>query len=197
MIVGVLLAAGEATRFGSDKLLVELGHGQCVAEVACASLRPAVDRLIAIVRPGASELAHRLALAGAEICVFAKAAEGMGASLAHGVALTPQSEGWLIALADMPLVAPDAALRIAEALRAGAAIAVPVARGRRGHPVGFAQCYFDELTGLGDDRGARTILAKNANRIVEIPVDDASAWHDVDTVDDLGTARQLFNRNFP
>jgi CTP:molybdopterin cytidylyltransferase MocA len=61
----------------------------------------------------------------------------------------------------------------------------------------FAQCYFDELTGLGDDRGARTILAKNANRIVEIPVDDASAWHDVDTVDDLVTARQLFNRNFP
>jgi len=197
MIVGVLLAAGEARRFGSDKLLVDLGRGQCVAEAACASLRPAVDRLIAVVRPGADELAHRLARAGAEISEFAKAAEGMGASLAHGVALTPEAEAWLIALADMPLVAPGAALRVAGALRAGARIAVPVMRGRRGHPVGFARACFAALTALDGDHGARTILAQNADRVVEIPIDDAWAWHDIDTVDDVVTARRLFNRDSP
>ncbi len=197
MIVGVLLAAGQARRFGGDKLLVELDDGLCVAEASCANLRPAVDRLIAVVRPGAGELAQRLALAGAEIFECAQAAEGMGASLAHGVALMPDADGWLIALADMPLIAPEAALRIADALRAGAAIAVPVARGQRGHPVGFGRAYFAALTALDGDRGARTLLAQNADRVIEIPIADASAWLDIDTVDDVAIARKFFKRGHP
>jgi len=193
MIVGILLAAGAATRFGGDKLLAELGNRQCVAEVACASLRPAVDRLIAIVGPNASELAARLAAAGAEICVFAGARHGMGASLAHGVAQAPDADGWLIALGDMPLVARADALRVADALRAGAAIAVPVALGRRGHPVGFARRFFAELTALNGDTGARAILTRYAADIVEIPVREARSWHDVDSGDDLEIARRLFS----
>ena len=43
MIVGILLAAGASTRFGGDKLLAELGNGQCVAEVSYANLRPAFN----------------------------------------------------------------------------------------------------------------------------------------------------------
>jgi molybdenum cofactor cytidylyltransferase len=194
MIVGVLLAAGSATRFGSAKLLSELGHGQCIAEVACARLRPAVDHLLAIVRPDDTQLAARLAAAGAEICLFSNAREGMGASLAYGVAQTPDADGWLIALADMPLVASADALRIADALRAGAAIAVPVLLGQRGHPVGFAKGYCAELKALSGDHGARSVLASHPGDIVEIPVSTASNWLDVDSADDLLRARQLFKR---
>lgn len=202
MIVGILLAAGSSTRFGGDKLLAELtelteftesADGRCLAEVACASLRPAVDRLIAVVRPGADELARRLAAAGAELAVFANANQGMGASLAHGVSQAPDADGWLIALADMPLVDTLDALRIADALRAGATIAVPVCGGKRGHPVGFAQCCGENLMALHGDHGARSILAANAKRIVEIPIVAANAWHDVDTLDDLMLARRLFS----
>ena len=191
MIVGVVLAAGSATRFGGDKLLAELGMGRCIAEISCAKLRPAVDRLIAVVRPGAGELAARLGAAGAEVCIVADPAQGMGASLAHGVAQAPDADGWLIALADMPLVADADVMRIAAALRAGAAIAVPVALGRRGHPVGFAHRFFAELTALNGDTGARAILARYAADIVEVPVSDANTWHDVDTGDDLEVARRL------
>jgi molybdenum cofactor cytidylyltransferase len=194
MIVGILLAAGTGTRFGGDKLLAELAAGQSVAEAACATLRPAVDRLIAVVRPGATALAARLAAAGAEVCVCANAGNGMGTSLAHGVALTSEAEGWLIALADMPLVAREDAMCIAAALRAGAAIAVPVALGRRGHPVGFARRFAGELMALSGDTGARAILARHVGDIVEIPVSDARTWHDVDTSEDLEIARRQFNR---
>lgn len=195
MIVGVLLAAGAGTRFGGDKLLAEIAAGQSVAEAACASLRPAVDRLIAVVRPEATALAARLAAAGAEVCVFSGAEAGMGASLAHGVALMPQAEGWLIALADMPLVAGEDAMRVAAALRAGAAIAVPVAFGQRGHPVGFARRFAGELMALSGDTGARAILARHARDIVEIPVSDPRTWQDIDTGEDLEAARQQFKGN--
>lgn len=191
MIAGILLAAGSATRFGGDKLLADLGNGQCVAEAACASLRPAVDRLIAVVRPGADELAARLSAAGAEVCACADARRGMGTSLAHGVAQVAEADGWLIALGDMPLVAGADALRVADALRAGAAIAVPTASGRRGHPVGFSRRFYAALTALDGDLGARSILMQNAAEIVEIPVDGADSWHDVDTGDDLVIARRF------
>lgn len=193
MIVGILLAAGAATRFGDDKLLAELHEGRCVAEVACAKLRPAVDRLIAIVRPGADELAARLATAGAEVRVCLNAEEGMGASIAYGVTQARDGKGWLIALGDMPLVATADAMRIADALRAGAEIAVPVANGRRGHPVGFGRSLFAELAALSGDTGGRGILLKHQDAIVEIPATDACSWHDVDTRADLETARQLIN----
>ncbi|CAG4883246.1 protein of unknown function [Georgfuchsia toluolica] len=41
VIVGILLAAGAASRFGSGKLIAELPDGCSVGEVACAALRPA------------------------------------------------------------------------------------------------------------------------------------------------------------
>lgn len=195
MIVGVLLAAGSATRFGSDKLLGEVASGQCVGEIACARLRPAVDRLIAVVRPEAMELAARLAAAGAEICVFIDADQGLGASLAYGVKQACDAEGWLIALADMPGVAAADAVHVAAALRAGAAIAVPLADGRRGHPVGFAQKYFGALTALSDDQGARSILEENVQDVVEIAASPAASWHDIDTPDDLVRARPLFDQS--
>jgi molybdenum cofactor cytidylyltransferase len=194
MIVGVLLAAGSATRFGGDKLLAELSAGRSVVETACANLRPAVDRLIVIIRPDTSVLAARLAAMGVEVCVCTDARHGMGASLAYGVAQVPEADGWLIGLGDMPLVPSSDAILIAAALRAGAAIAVPVVLGQRGHPVGFARRFFAELTVLTGDLGARAILARYPKDIVEVPVNDARTWRDVDTGTDLEVVRHLFNK---
>lgn len=193
MIVGVLLAAGAGRRFGGDKLLAELRDGQSVAVHACRQLRPAVDRLVAVVRPGADILAAQLAATGAEIAVCERAERGMGASLAHGVAQAPEADGWLIALADMPLVASADARRVADTLRAGAAMAVPVAADRRGHPVGFARRFGQELSALDGDSGARGLLARYAAEVVEIVVADAGAWHDIDTGADLDRARRLLD----
>ena len=191
-IVGVLLAAGSATRFGGDKLLSELADGQCIAGIACARLRPAVDRLLAVVRPEATALAARLAAAGAEICTFAGADQGMGASLAYGVRQAPDADGWLVALADMPGIATADALRVGAALRAGAPIAVPCAHGRRGHPVGFAQTYGAALMTLRGDEGARSVLTQNAAAIVDIAAAPEADWQDIDCADDLARARQSF-----
>lgn len=192
MIVGVLLAAGAATRFGGDKLLAELAAGQSVAEVACTSLRPAVDRLIAVVRPGADELAARLAAAGAEVSVCAEAAQGMGVSLAHGVRQTADATGWLIALGDMPLVATADARRVADALRDGAVIVVPEVAGRRAHPVGFSSQLFAELAGLQGDQGARELIERHAEAVLRLALDSPHGRIDVDTVDDLARARRAF-----
>jgi molybdenum cofactor cytidylyltransferase len=118
----------------------------------------------------------------------------MGASLAYGVGQSGDADGWLVALADMPGIATADAARVAAALRAGAAIAVPLAHGRRGHPVGFAQKHGAALIALTGDQGARSILEKNASDIVDLAASPAANWHDIDSAADLVLARQLFDK---
>jgi len=194
MIVGVLLAAGSGRRFGGDKLLAELDDGRTIAEISCAKLRAGVDRLIAVVRPDDDRLAACLATAGADVCVCPDADQGMGVSLAFGVRQAPEADGWLVALADMPLIAASDIRRVADALRTGAAIAVPVAGQQRGHPVGFCRRFFAELSALTGDSGARAILERHAGEIVAVPVEDSRTWRDIDTAADLAAAQQASAR---
>ena len=193
-LAAIVLAAGPSTRFGSNKLLAVLPDGRSVGEAACAALGPAVDRLVVIIRGGSGQLEAGFKSAGAEVCVCPDAHRGMGASLAFGVSRCAQADGWLIALADMPLVVPADAMQVAQALRAGAPIAVPVAGGRRGHPVGFSRRYIDELRALDGDVGARSILTEHAGEVVEIAVSDPVSWHDVDTPADLAATAEITHR---
>lgn len=194
LIVGVLLAAGAARRFGGDKLLAELDDGRCLAEAACANLLAGVDRVVAVIRPGAEELRRRLTAAGATVHEFAGADDGIGASLAFGVRQMPAA-GWLIALADMPFVAAADVRRVADALRAGAGIVVPHTPEGNGHPVGFAARYGEELGALCGDQGARSVIGRHAEAVRQLAVDDSRARLDVDTQEDLLLARQAAREN--
>ena len=172
MIVGVLLAAGAGTRFGGDKLLARLPDGTPIGVRAGRTLRSAVDRAPAVVRSGDVALARLLEAEGLDVAVFSQAKDGMGGSLAFGVAAAPDADGWVIALADMPFVRRETVETVAGALRAGAWIAAPYQRGRRGHPVGFTRALFPELIGLGGDLGARTLLERYASRFESFESDD-------------------------
>lgn len=181
-IVGILLAAGSASRFGGDKLLASLPDGTPVGVAALAHLAPAVDTVVAVVRAH-DAVAAELAARGARIALCPRAADGMGVSLAWGVRAAPLAGGWIIALADMPWVQADTIGRIGEALRRGAPIAAPARLGARGHPVGFAAECYAELIGLCGDTGAKAVV--DAHPVVLIDTDDEGVLRDVDTRGDL------------
>ena len=189
-IVGILLAAGRGTRFGGEKLLARLGSGELAGEpigvVALRHLRLAVPEVIAIVRDDDRALAAELGANGARIVRCANADDGMGASLACGVQATAQARGWLVALADMPWIAPATIGRVAAAIADGAPVAAPFHRGERGHPVGFGAACYAALAGLTGDEGAKTVVAAQRDRVARIEVDDAGILRDVDTPSDLG-----------
>src|SRR5258706_15796476 len=100
--VGILLAAGSATRFGGDKLLATLPDGTPIAVAALNHLGATVDADVAVVRPRDAALAAALATAGARVTACPCAAAGLGASLAWGVRAAPLAAGALIAPPDMP-----------------------------------------------------------------------------------------------
>jgi molybdenum cofactor cytidylyltransferase len=191
-IVGILLAAGRATRFGSDKLLAPLANapadvaaGTPVGIAAARHLVAAVPDSIAVVRAQEDTLSKRLRATGLRIVVCADADAGMGASLACGVAAAREADGWVIALADMPWIAPATIRAVADALAAGADIAAPSFDGERGHPVGFARRHYEALVALRGDTGARELLMGHRERIARLDVDDPGVLADVDTPRDL------------
>ena len=184
-LCGILLAAGASTRFGSDKLLYPLATGTPIAVAALANLRASVPHVIAVVRPGAPLLEHRLSEAGATVILCAHADAGMGASLASAVAASGEVDGWIVALADMPYIRPETGARVAATLAAGAAIVAPSYRGRRGHPVGFAARFRKQLEALRADEGARALLKQHADLLELIEVDDPGVCRDIDTPADL------------
>jgi molybdenum cofactor cytidylyltransferase len=182
-IVGILLAAGSATRFGGDKLLAPLADGTPIGVAALRNLAPAVDVVLAVTRPGDDALAAALEAAGARVSACPQAAEGMGASLAWGVRAAPLAAGWLIALADMPWIRTGTIARVVDGLRAGALVVAPSWRDSRGHPVGLASRFFGELSALSGDEGAKAILRRHPPTL--IATDDAGVSRDVDTPQDL------------
>jgi molybdenum cofactor cytidylyltransferase len=186
-IVGVLLAAGQGTRFGGDKLLAAMADGTPVGVAAARNLAAAVGEVIAVVRPEDARLIHLLAATGVTIERCPAAWKGMGSSLAHAVEASAGAVGWIVALADMPRVRPQTIRAVAAALESGAALVAPAYRGSRGHPVGFARQYGARLAALTGDAGARDILRAERDRMQLIECDDPGVLADVDTPADLDT----------
>ena len=183
-IVGVLLAAGRGERFGDHKLLARLPNGTAIGVAAARNLIDALPDCVAVLRPGDEFLATLLAAEGLRIVVNPNADGGMGTSLARGVAAA-EADGWVIALADMPVIRPATIQAVAEAIAAGAELAAPVFHGERGHPIGFARRFRAALTALDGDRGGRDILAQYSKELRLIEVEDPGVLVDIDREDDI------------
>jgi molybdenum cofactor cytidylyltransferase len=162
-----------------------LPHGVSIAAQAARHLKLEVSRVVAVVRPDCAELVTSLKQEGCEIVVCENAVEGMGASLACAARAAGEADGYLIALADMPFLRRTTIAAVRDALAAGAPLAAPYFRARRGHPVGLARRFFHELLTLRGDEGAKRVIAANEKQMVKIPVGDPGALRDIDRPEDL------------
>lgn len=191
-IVGLLLAAGQASRFraatGRDKLAepIPLGlpyAGIPVIAVALSALRPAVDEVIAVIDRNNK---RAIGLVEALGCTALPcASSGTGESIALGVKARPDAAGWLVALADMPFIRTETIRAVARGL-AAADLVAPVYHGQRGHPVAFGSVHRAALEALTGDQGARSLLADARPLLIE--TDDHGILADIDSPDDWKAA---------
>jgi molybdenum cofactor cytidylyltransferase len=186
-ITAILLAAGAGSRFGGDKLLHPLPDGVAIGAHAARNLIAAGLDVVAVVKQGDFPLADLLEQEGCSVTMFAGAARGMGASLAHGVAQRRSADGWLIALADMPGIKSSTIATIAKALAAGRELVAPAYKGQRGHPVGLGRRFGPQLAALSGDAGARDIIAAHKGELELIECDDPGVLHDIDRREDLAS----------
>lgn len=181
----ILLAAGRSSRFGGNKLLHPLDDGTPLALAAARNLAAALPGALAVVNGADAELAGLLQDAGLKVSVCPRALEGMGASLAWGVAQTAEADGWLIALADMPFIAVQTLRAVAEGVQEPLDIVAPVHGVRRGHPVAFGRGHGPALAALSGDAGARALLQAHPRSLILLPCDDPGVLRDIDLPEHL------------
>jgi molybdenum cofactor cytidylyltransferase len=185
LIAGILLAAGAGSRFGGEKLLHPLEDGVAIAAHAARNLLAVVPDVVAVVRWGDFPLYDMLEEEGCQVTMFQGAARGIGASLSYGIGQARGADGWVIALADMPRVAPETVRTVVAALAEGARIVAPAYKGERGHPVGFGSPLRDELLALDGDQGARTVIERHRDALRLIECGDPGVLLDIDRRADL------------
>ena len=191
MIAALLLAAGQSTRFGAQKLLHDLDGKPVVRWSAEALIGAPVDTIVAVIGSDGAQVREALDGVDARFVDNANASRGMASSLADGVgSLSADTEAVVVALGDEPLVGREPLLRVVERYRRGGALVVaPLFRGVRGHPVLFDRAVFPELLALSGDRGARAVADRDPSRLALVELDLAKPV-DVDTPADLARLRR-------
>lgn len=194
-IAAIVLAAGVSSRFGSDKLLHPLTLHGVTLPLAAHSLLSWLEifsHVTVVVRPASAIFCSAIETAlGATNAaairwtVCTDAAQGMACSLACGVHANRDAAGWLIGLADMPVLPSAAIAGVRNALLAGAGLAAPSRDGRCGHPVGFASHYQKELLMLQGNKGARRLLERDTSEVVRVKIDNDGIYADIDIPTDL------------
>ena len=185
-VAGVLLAAGEGSRLGQPKALVELG-GQTLAERGVALLRAGGADPVLVVTGAAP-----VEIDGARAVHNPDWRSGMGSSLVAGLrALGETGSGAaVIALADQPLVGAEAVRRLIAAYRAGASVAVAAYAGKPRNPVLIAREHWAAVTELAaGDTGARPFLRARPDLVTLVECGDTGSPDDVDTPEDLARVR--------
>ena len=185
MICGILLAAGSASRFGSNKLLYPLPDGTLIGIAAARHLKQSVEHVIAVVRPDDKVLTNLLHAEGVSTIVAEKDGQGMSSSLVSAIRTVKVADGWLITLADMPWINPQTIRKIVTMIEEGADIAVPYYGDHRGHPVGFSQRFLPDLLRLTGDKGASELLRTNSNMVNIFQCDDGGILQDIDRPRDV------------
>ena len=183
-VAGVLLAAGEGSRFGRPKALVEFG-GQTLAERGVNLLRAGGADPILVVTG-----AVPVELDGTQSVHNPAWRTGMGSSLRAALqalsAAVADVGAVVVALADQPLVGAEAVVRLIAAYRDGATVAVAAYDGQPRNPVLLAREHWAEViaTAIGD-QGARTFLRTHPDVVALVECGDTGRPDDIDTPADL------------
>jgi molybdenum cofactor cytidylyltransferase len=191
-IAALLLAAGQSSRMGSNKLLAEVDGRPMVARVAQRLLSSHARPIVAVLGNEAARVDAALGKLPVERVRNPAFAEGLSTSLKAGLAALPEDiDGVLICLGDMPLVAGRDLDRLIAAFNPleGRAIVVPMRRGKRGNPVLWAKRFIPEMAELAGDVGAKHLIGEHTELVCEVEMDSDGVLVDIDTPDALAALR--------
>lgn len=190
-VAAIVLAAGQSSRMGSNKLLADV-NGQPMIRRSVAAMRQAADLTVVVTGRDAEAIATALDGLPVTLVHNAQFAAGLSTSLRAGIAaLPPDTDVAVIALGDMPLVGPDVVRRLIAAYSPAEhrSICVPVFKGERGNPVLWGRQHFEALKGMSGDRGARVLFDQLIDEIVDVEMADEAVLLDADTPEALESLR--------
>jgi len=189
VVAAIVLAAGQSRRMGAcNKLLLPIDGVPMIRRVVDNVVASRADPVVVVTGFEPERVENALSDCGVRLVHNPLYEQGMGTSLACGFrALTTQIDGALVCLGDMPFVTASTMDKLIESfdcLTPGC-ICVPVVEERMGHPVLFAERYFEQLQVLDGDSGARQLLNAAGSALARVVVEEDAVFRDIDRKEDL------------
>ena len=98
----------------------------------------------------------------------------------------------MVLLGDQPFIGAEAVERLVAAFAEGAKVAVATYGGKRRNPVLFSREVWPLLEAeLAGDEGARSVLRRHPELVVEVPCEEVGDPTDVDTREDLRRLEEM------
>jgi molybdenum cofactor cytidylyltransferase len=186
-IAGVVLAAGESTRYGQPKQLLDWKGEPFVRAVAMTALKAGLSPVVVVT--GANAERVESAVEDLDIIVVRNEQwkSGQASSIKAGIGQLTASSlhrvgGAIFLLADQPQLTTSVLRALAEKHAEGLyPVIAPLVMDRRANPVLFDRVTFPDLLTLEGDTGGRAIFHKH--RVEYLPWHDDRLLLDVDTPD--------------
>jgi molybdenum cofactor cytidylyltransferase len=182
----IVLAAGESRRFGSPKLIVDVGGEPMLNRAIRCLLDGGVCDVVVVV--SAPIDLGRVPLLGdrrVRSVTNPDAARGMFSSIQAGCAAAEGSGPLLILPGDMPFVRSGTVAAVLAAYAASRQIVSPRFAGKRGHPIALPPALRSEILRADPGTSLNVLLTPHENQRVYVDVDDGGILRDVDRPADL------------
>ncbi|MEK6751670.1 MAG: selenium cofactor biosynthesis protein YqeC [Chloroflexota bacterium] len=182
---GIILAAGESTRYGSLKQLLDWKGKPFVRQVAETALRSGLWPVMVVTGFRSADVESCLKDLPVNIVYNPNYQQGQSASIRAGVRALPQNAGGAVfLLADQPQIPAEVirALTNTHARELHPIVAPLVLEERRANPVLFDRVAFPDLLQLTGDIGGRAIFSKY--KVEYMPWHDDILLLDVDKPED-------------
>lgn len=180
-LFALVLAAGSARRFGSDKLSASFAGEPLVHHAIHAALKAPVKRVIVVAHPALDVSMFP------NIDVVRISSHALSETLRAGVRAahdtTDDIDGLFVFLGDMPLVPHDIASRLADFIGTAYA-AMPRHTGRPGHPVLLSNAAFVDVAKLEGDTGLGKLL-RSRDDVVFYDCQNPHIHADIDSPENL------------
>ena len=190
-VSAIVLAAGAGSRFGGGKLLARL-RGQPIIETVLDNLREApVDEIIVVIGADAERLREICERYGVRTIANREWERGQSTSVLAGLRACG-GRAAVVLLGDQPFVEAEAVERLVAAFAEGARVAVATYGGKRRNPVLFSREVWPLLEAeLAGDEGARSVLRRHPELVVEVPCEGVGDPTDIDTREDLRRVEEM------
>jgi molybdenum cofactor cytidylyltransferase len=198
VIAALILAAGQSLRMGSPKLLLRVGGETLLRRAISQARRSRCQEVFVVIGDAADRVGREAVEAGARTVTNPRYREGMGTSLAAGIAaLPPECEAAVVLLGDQPRVDAEAINALIEAYRTtGKPIVASRYGTTRGVPALFARSVFAEAAALSGDQGGRPLIDRHPDLVAEVALPPGAAW-DVDTQEDFARLTRAMGSDPP
>lgn len=185
-ICAIILAAGESTRMGFPKMLLDFNGKSMLESVITNVVESEVDVIFVVLGAFREELEKIVSKTFAKCCYNDDYKNGMLSSVKCGFRNIPSgSEAVLVFQGDQPLITPKVINEVVKAFRnSGKGIIIPVHKNRRGHPLMVDKKYFHEIVKLDPGEGLRSLSRKFPDDIYEVVTDEAGILRDFDTFEE-------------